>query len=103
MQQRHPIAFISRALAPKHHSISAYEKELLALVFVVDKWRPYLIGSHFIVKTDHFSLKYLLEQKIATLFQAKLLPKLLGLDYTVIYKKGKKNIAADSLSRIASG
>ena len=68
MQQGHPIACISKALAPKHHSLSAYEKELLPVVYAVEKWKAYIIGRHFIIKTDHFSLKYILEQKITTPF-----------------------------------
>lgn len=66
MQQGHPIAYISKTLAPKHQGLSAYEKELLAVVYAVEKWRPYLIGKHFTIKIDHFSSKYLLEQKIST-------------------------------------
>jgi len=37
MQQGYPIAYISKALAPKHQGLSAYEKELLALVYAVEK------------------------------------------------------------------
>jgi len=43
-----------------------------------------------------------LEQKISTPSQSKLLPKLLGLDYDIVYKKGKENTVADSLSTISS-
>ncbi|XP_074298103.1 uncharacterized protein LOC141628919 [Silene latifolia] len=102
-QKGHPIAFISKALSERHLALSTYEKELLAVIMAVEKWRPYLIGRHFTIKTDHFSLKYLLEQKITTPFQSKCLPKLLGLDYEVIYRKGKENTVADSLSRITGG
>jgi len=68
MQEGHPIAYFSKGLAPRHHSLSTYEKELLAVVLAVEKWRPYLLGRHFIIKTDHFSLKYLLGQKFTTVF-----------------------------------
>ena len=102
MQRGHPLAYISKTLAPRHLGLSTYEKELLALVYAVEKWRPYLMSSPFLVKTDHYSLKYLVDQKISTPLQAKLLPKLLGLDYTIVYKKGKDNTAADALSRVAS-
>jgi len=70
------------------------------VVLAVEKWRPYLLGRHFIIKTDHFNLKYLLEQKITTPFQSKWLPKLMGFNYEIVYRKGKLNVAADSLSRI---
>ena len=66
----------------------------------VEKWRPYLFGRHFIIKIDHFSLKYLMEQQITTSFQSKWLSKLMGFDYEICYKKGKINVVADSLSRI---
>jgi len=61
MQKRHPIAYFNKALSSKHHNLSTYEKELMAVVLAVKKWRPYLLRRHFIIKTDHFSLKYLLE------------------------------------------
>lgn len=90
MQQGHPIAYISKTLAPKHHNLLAYKKELLAVVYAVEKSKPYISGKHFIIKTDHFNLKYILEQKITTPFQSKLLPKLFGLDYDIVYKKGRE-------------
>ena len=70
------------------------------MVKAVEKLRPYLLGRHFIIKTDHFSLKYLMEQKISTSFQGKWLPKLLGYDYEICYKQGKQNVVADGLSRL---
>lgn len=57
------------------------------------------MGGKFVIKTDHISLKYLLEQKINTASQHKGLSKLLGLDYTIEYKKGCENKVADALSR----
>lgn len=57
------------------------------------------MGSKFIIRTDHISLNYLLEQKINTASQHKGLSKLLGLDYTIEYKKGNENLVADALSR----
>ena len=38
MQDKHPVAFLSKALAPKHQGLSVYDKELLALVYAIDKW-----------------------------------------------------------------
>nr|GEZ13929.1 hypothetical protein [Tanacetum cinerariifolium] len=55
---------------------------------------------HFVNKIGHFSLKYLLDQKITTPTQMKWLPKLLGFDYEVVYKKGSANGAADALLRV---
>lgn len=100
MQEGHPIAYISKALAPKHLGLSAYEKELLAVVYAVKKWGHYLLGRHFIIKTDHLSLKYLLDQKISTTMQQKWLTKLLGYDYEIMFKAGYDNKVADALSRL---
>jgi len=43
MQEGHPIAYFSKALSPKHQGVSAYDKELMALVLTEEKWRPYLL------------------------------------------------------------
>ncbi|GKA97888.1 retrotransposon-related protein [Tanacetum coccineum] len=72
----------------------------MAVVLALDKWRGYVMDRHFKIKTDHFSLKYLLHQRITTPFQTKWLPKLLGFDYEINYKKGSDNAAADALSRL---
>ena len=83
MQFGRPIAFLSKALAPTHRGLSTYEKELLAILMAVNKWRHYLYGRAFIIRTDHQSLKYLMEQGITTALQLKWLTKLLGYYYTV--------------------
>jgi len=64
---------------------------MLAIVKAIKKWRPYLLGKPFIVRTDHKSLKYLLEQQITTPTQTRWLPKLLGYDYKIKYKRGPEN------------
>ena len=99
-QNGHPIAYLSKALAPKHQTLSTYEKEFLAVMLALEKWRGYLLDRHFIIKTDHYSLKYLLDQRITTPAQMKWLPKLMGFDYEARYKKGAENAAADALSRV---
>ncbi|GJZ17305.1 retrotransposable element Tf2 [Tanacetum coccineum] len=69
----------------------------------LEKLRGYLLDRHFKIKTDHFSLKYLMGQRLTTPFQTKWLPKLLGFDYEISYKSGSKNVVANALSRISSG
>lgn len=100
MQEGHPIAYISRHLKGKQAHLSIYEKELLAVVFAVQKWRHYLLHGHFIIRTDQRSLKYLLEQRLNTPIQQQWLPKLLEFDYEIQYRQGKDNLAADALSRV---
>ncbi|GKA08115.1 putative mitochondrial protein [Tanacetum coccineum] len=77
-QDGHPIAYLSRSLAPRPKGLSTYEKKLWAMVYDLEKWRGYLLDRHFKIKIDHFSLKYLMEQILTTPFQIKWLPKLLG-------------------------
>lgn len=81
MQQGMPLAYMSKGLTERHQALSTYEKELLAIVMATQKWHGYLQGNHFVIKTDHQSLKFLLEQRLSILLQQKCLEKLLGLDY----------------------
>jgi hypothetical protein len=100
MQECRPIAFTNKALSPQHLSLTVYDKEMLAIIHAVTKWRPYLIGRHFQIRTDHRSLKHILEQRISSIEQHKWVTKLLGYDFEIIYKKGTENLVADALSRI---
>ncbi|CAL9248404.1 unnamed protein product, partial [Arabidopsis halleri] len=100
MQDNHPICFISRALGPRHQSLSVYEKELTAVVHAVQSWNAYLAHREFTIKTDQRSLKYLLDQKVTTPFQHMWLSKLMGYTFIIEYKQGKENVAADALSRV---
>jgi hypothetical protein len=56
-----PLTFFSRPFAAHHLKLAAYERELIGVVQAVRHWRPYLWGHHFVIHTDHFSLKYLLD------------------------------------------
>jgi len=100
MQEGRPLAYLSQGLKKKSLFLSMYEKELLALVMVVRKWMHYLSGQTFVVRTDQQALKYLLKQRIGTPAQQKWVFKLLGYDFTVEYKRGRENKAADALSRV---
>lgn len=61
MQEGQPIAFYKKALKERALLLSTYDKKLLALVSAVAKWRPYLLGQTFKIKTDQKTLKHLLE------------------------------------------
>jgi hypothetical protein len=61
MQEGRPLAFTNKQLSEINLSKSIYEKEMVAILHVVDLWRPYLLGKHFQIKTNHQSLKYFLE------------------------------------------
>lgn len=99
MQNQRPIAFLSKALCPKNQLLSVYEREFLAVIIAVQRWRSYLQGHKFFIKTDQQALKHLLDQKSMNPVQQKWITKLLGLDYEILYKKGIENKVADALSR----
>ncbi|KAD3068155.1 hypothetical protein E3N88_36035 [Mikania micrantha] len=73
----------------------------MALVLAVQHWRPYLLGTRFIVYTDQKSLKYLLQQRITSPDQQNWVAKLLGYNFDIQYKPGRENRVADALSRRA--
>ncbi|XP_042969094.1 uncharacterized protein LOC122301779 [Carya illinoinensis] len=99
VQDRRPLAFISKALGPMKKAWSTYARELLAVVHAVKVWRPYLLGRNFTIITDQQALRHLLQQKIVTPEQQKFLVKLLGFEYDIVYQPGKENKVADALSR----
>nr|XP_051201983.1 uncharacterized protein LOC127315544 [Lolium perenne] len=94
-----PLAFFSRPFAARHHKLAAYERELIGLVQAVRHWRAYLWGRTFRVRTDHYSLKFLLDQRLSTVPQHQWISKLFGFDFTVEYRPGRLNTVADALSR----
>lgn len=99
MQDFHPISYLSKPLSDKNKALSTYEKECMALLLAVDKWRSYLVGQEFIIRTDHRSLLFLTKQRATTKLQQKALLKLMDLNFKIQYKQGATNSAADALSR----
>lgn len=65
-QNQHLITFLSKSLVDKHKALSVYDKEMMAIVFAVQKWRPYLLRHPFKILIDHKTLKYFLNQWITT-------------------------------------
>lgn len=93
------VAFFSRPFAARHLKLAAYERELIGLVQAVRHWRPYLWGRSFTVRTDHYALKFLLDQRLSTVPQHHWVSKLFGYDFVVEYRPGHLNTVADALSR----
>lgn len=99
LQDNRPVAFVSKALGPRTRSLSTYEKEYLAILLAIDQWRSYLQVGEFQIVTDQRSLSHLNDQHLHTPWQHKALTKMLGLQYTIVYRKGSENSAAHALSR----
>lgn len=102
LQQEHPIAYFSKALGQRARLKSIYEKELIVIVLAVQRWRHYLLGRTFIIRTDQQSLKFLMEQReVGTEYQ-RWVSKLMGYHFQIVYKPGPSNKAADALSRTST-
>ena len=100
MQEELPPAYFSHKLSLQAQAKSVYERELMAMVLAIRKWRPYLLGPKFFVLIDQRSLKYLLEQQVVEGEHHKWLLKLIGYDFDIQYKPGKENTVIDALSKL---
>ena len=60
----HPIAFASRKLSSTERNYTTTEREGLAMVYALHKFKHYLLGSHFKMFTDHSTLKYLVNKPV---------------------------------------
>jgi hypothetical protein len=92
------ITYFSQPVAPHHQKLPAYERKLIGLIKAVQHWWPYIWGRTFTVRTDHYILKFLLDQRLSTIPQHMWVSKLFGYDLMVEYTLGKLNGAADALS-----
>ncbi|GJU09991.1 ty3-gypsy retrotransposon protein [Tanacetum coccineum] len=100
LQNGRPLSYFSHKLGPRMRIAATYQKELFAIVEAVYKWRQYLLGRRFTIRTDHRSLKELMQQVIQTPLQQKYVRKLMGFDFAIEYKPGVTNQVADALSRM---
>ncbi|KAM1536108.1 hypothetical protein ACFX1Z_015041 [Malus domestica] len=96
----HVIYYTSRTLNDAQLNYSTIEKELLAIVFALDKFRSYLLGTKVIVFTDYAALKYLLTKKEAKPRLIRWMLFLQEFDIEIRDKKGSENVVADHLSRM---
>jgi hypothetical protein len=94
------IYYASRTLNYAQMNYTTTEKELLAIVFALDKFRAYLIGSPIVIFTDHAALKYLFTKKDAKARLIRWILLLQEFSLTIKDKKGVENVVADHLSRL---
>lgn len=95
-----PISYASRTLNRAESNYSTTERELLAIVWAVKHFRPYLYGRKFTIVTDHRPLTWLFNVKDPGSRLIRWRLKLEEYNYDIIYKQGKLNLNADCLSRI---
>ena len=100
-----PIAYASRSLSPAERRYSQLDKEALAIIFAVTKFRQYLLGRHFTILSDHKPLSYLFaaDKAIPPMASARIQRWSLLLsayDYSILHRPGKDHANADSLSRL---
>ncbi|CAN6562567.1 unnamed protein product [Malus baccata var. baccata] len=101
-KQPHVIYYASRTLNDAQLNYSTTERELLAVVFALDKFRSYLLGTKVIIFTDHAALKYLLTKKEAKPRLIRWMLLLQKFDIEIRDKKGVENVVADHLSRMVN-
>jgi RNase H-like domain found in reverse transcriptase/Reverse transcriptase (RNA-dependent DNA polymerase)/Integrase zinc binding domain/Integrase core domain/Chromo (CHRromatin Organisation MOdifier) domain/Retroviral aspartyl protease len=96
----HPLGYWSRGLTSAERNYSTTEKECLAIVWAITHLRPYLEGQRFTVITDHQSLRWVLNLSDAQGRLARWRLRLAEFDFTVEYRPGATNHAADVMSRL---
>lgn len=95
-----PVAFDSMQLDTAQLNYPVHEKELLAIVRALHKWRLDLLGVPFTIYTDHKTLENFNTQKDLSRRQARWQEFLGQYDYKIVYIPGEENSAADALSRV---
>jgi hypothetical protein len=99
LQEGKPIAYFSENLSGPSLNYSTYDKELYALVHVLETWQHYLWPKEFVIHFDHESLKHIRGQAKLNKLHAKWVKFIETFPYIIKHKKGKKNVIADALSR----
>ena len=101
MQDGHPVAYASRSLTPTEVQYAQIEKELLAIVFTMEKFETYLYGRKVLVESDHKPLAAIFKKSLlnAPKRLQRMLLRLQRYEFEVSYKRGTSLLLADPLSR----
>jgi len=98
----HAIHYASKVLNEAQINYATIEKELLAIVYALEKFRAYLIGSSVTVYIDHAAIKYLLTKSDSKPRLIRWILLLQEFDLVIKDKKGSENFVADHLSRLVN-
>ena len=94
------VYYVSKTLNEAQRNYTTTEKELLAVVYALDKFRAYLLGAEIIIFTNHSALKYLLTKQNAKARLIRWVLLLQEFNQQIRDKKGVKNVVVDHLSRL---
>jgi len=93
--------FVLVLLNKTKHNYNITEKEALAMVFSLHKFKHYLLGNKFIFYVDHMALVYLVNKPQVSRIIARWLSLFLEYDFTILYKPGRTHVVAYALSRLS--
>jgi hypothetical protein len=98
--KEHPVIYASRGLKNSEQNYGATKLECLALIWSLQMFRPYLLGKKFTVISDHSPLRWLVQSPKITGIVARWIQYLAEYDFEIQYRSGRKQEAADFLSRL---
>ena len=96
----HAIYYASKFFNEAKMNYATTEKKMLAIVFPLEKFRPYLVGSKVVIFTDHVAIKHLLTKADSKPRLIRWILLIQEFDIVIKDKKGSKNMVADHLSRL---
>ena len=102
IQDKAPVAFASKALTPTQAQYSNIERECLAIVHGIEHFHNYLYGRYFVIHSDHKPLEMILRKPlhVAPPRLQRMLTKIQGYDFDILYQPGQSLVLADTLSRL---
>jgi hypothetical protein len=101
-ENHHPYAiyFISKNMTLAELNYTVTEKEFLAIIHAINKFRHYITSYSTLVHTDHSAIKYLMKKPITNARVTRWLLLLQEFDITIVDRLGKENVVVDFLSRL---